>query len=115
MYMRQRKSMWVFFVLLAFVSLSVGLPIAWAQEVTANIVGSAKDPSGAPIPGATVTATDADRGTVYNTTTNDVGAYALQRIPVGNYTLKASAPGFQTAQYPAFTLVLNQTARIDIS
>ena len=38
----------------------------------------------------------------------------MPRIPVGNYQLKVSAQGFQTAVHPAFTLVLNQTARIDV-
>jgi len=77
-------------------------------------VGTIKDPSGAPVPGVTVIATDTARGTVYSAKTNDVGAYNISRIKVGSYTLKASAPGFQTVEYPAFTLVLNQTARIDI-
>ena len=38
----------------------------------------------------------------------------MPRIPVGNYRVKVSAKGFQTAVHPAFTLVLNQTARIDV-
>src|SRR5579863_6052346 len=101
-------------VLLALITFLSALPMAWSQEVTANIVGTIKDPSGAPVPGATVIATDTARGTVYTATTNDVGAYNISRIRVGSYTLKASAPGFQTVEYPAFTLVLNQTARIDI-
>ena len=102
-------------VLLALITFLAALPMAWSQEVTANIVGTIKDPSGAPVPGATVIATDTARGTVYSTKTNDVGAYNISRIKVGSYTLKASAAGFQTVEYPAFTLVLNQTARIDIS
>ncbi|HTM89215.1 MAG TPA: TonB-dependent receptor [Terriglobales bacterium] len=101
-------------VLLALITFLAALPMAWSQEVTANIVGTIKDPSGAPVPGVTVIATDTARGTVYSAKTNDVGAYNISRIKVGSYTLKASAPGFQTVEYPAFTLVLNQTARIDI-
>ena len=102
-------------VIIALTAFLTALPVAWSQEVTANIIGTVKDPSGAAVPGATVVATDTARGTVYSTTTNDVGAYAISRLKVGSYTLKASAPGFQTVQYPAFTLVLNQTARMDIS
>jgi hypothetical protein len=87
---------------------------AWSQEVTAAIVGTVTDPSGAPIPGATVSVTDVDRGTQFVATTNESGAYNVPRIPVGNYQLKVSAKGFQTAVHQAFTLVLNQTARIDV-
>src|SRR5438128_5172156 len=87
---------------------------AWTQEVTAAIVGTVADPSGAPIKDATVTAKDTGRGTVWTTKTNDAGVYNLLRVPVGTYELRASAQGFQTVAYPPFTLVLNQTARIDV-
>src|ERR1043166_8719554 len=87
---------------------------ASAQEVTASIVGTVSDPSGSAIKGATVTATSVERGTVWTAQTNDAGAYTLTRLPVGNYTVKVEAQGFQTSSYPAFTLVLNQTARIDV-
>lgn len=112
--MQHRERLWFSFIVLALITLFT-LPAAWSQEVTANIVGTVKDPSGAAVPGATVVATDTARGTVFSTKTNEVGAYALSRLNVGTYTLKATASGFQTVQYPAFTLVLNQTALIDIS
>jgi len=86
-----------------------------AQEVTAAITGRITDPSGAAIAGAKVTATDTQRGTVWPTTTNGDGVYNLPRVPVGTYTLKVESSGFQTASRSAFTLVLNQVARIDIS
>src|SRR5207302_2692050 len=83
---------------------------AWSQEVTAAIVGTVTDPSGAPIKGATVTATDAERGTEWPATTNDSGAYNLPRLSIGTYSVKVTASGFQTSVEKAFTLVLNQTA-----
>src|SRR5438477_7723347 len=96
-----------------FVRVLGSLPLS-AKEITAAIVGTVTDPSGAPISGASVTATDTERGIVWTAKTNDAGVYNLPRIPVGNYTLKVSAPGFQTAVHPPFTLVLNQTAPIDV-
>jgi len=109
-----RQSMRIGFALLVLIGLLGVLEPAWSQEVTASIVGTVVDPSGAPIKGATVTATDTDRGTVRTAETNDAGAYNVTRIPVGTYALKVTAPGFQTAVHPALTLVLNQTARIDV-
>jgi len=85
----------------------------WGQLVTAAITGTVVDPAGAPINGATVTATDTERGTVYNTKTNESGGFNFVRIPIGIYEVKATAPGFETAVQPPFTLVLNQTARIE--
>jgi len=86
----------------------------WSQEVTANIVGSVSDPSGAPIKGATVVASDVDRGTEWKDETNDAGTFNLLRLPVGTYTVKVSSQGFQTVEHAPFTLVLNQTARVDV-
>ena len=87
---------------------------AMGQEVTAAIVGTVTDPSGAPVAGAAVTATDTERGTVWTAKTNDTGAYNLLRLPIGSYKVKVAAQGFQSAEQSAFTLVLNQTARVDV-
>ncbi len=87
----------------------------FAQEVTASITGTITDPSGAPIVGAAVTAKDVDRGTSWSATTNEVGIYNILKIPVGNYSVRVEVKGFETAVYPTFTLVLNQTARVDVT
>ena len=109
-----RRSMKVGFVVLLVIGVLGVLQPAWSQEVTAAIVGTVTDPSGAPLKDADVTATDTERGTVLSTKTNDSGAYNITRVPVGTYTVKISAPGFQTAVHTGITLVLNQTARIDM-
>jgi hypothetical protein len=114
--MSMRKREWTRFSLALFllVGLLAAIQPAWSQEVTASIVGTITDPSGAPIVGATVTATDADRGVERTAKTNESGSYNFSRLPVGNYTVKTSAAGFQTAVRPPFNLVLNQTARLDM-
>ncbi len=109
-----RRSMKVGFVVLLLAGVLGVLQPAWSQEVTAVIVGTVTDPSGAPLKDADVTATDTERGTVLSTKTNDAGAYNITRVPVGSYTVKISAPGFQTAVHTGIVLVLNQTARIDM-
>ena len=88
-------------------------PQALAQQTTAIITGVVSDASGAAIAGAAVTATDVDRGTTLNTTSNRAGAYTFPSVPIGTYTLKIEATGFKSISYGAFTLVLNQTARFD--
>src|ERR1700685_2883083 len=101
-----RKSMGVGILLLA--GLLGALQSAWGQEVTAAIVGTVSDPSGAPIKSATVVARDTERGTVWSAQTNDSGTFSILRLPVGTYTAEATASGFEKAVYPPFTLVLNQ-------
>ncbi len=99
---------------LALAILICGANATYAQEVTATIAGTVTDPSGAAVVGATVTAKSVERGTTFVATTNDTGSYRIPQLSVGNYDLRVEKPGFQTALYPAFTLVLNQVARIDV-
>src|SRR5258707_6517224 len=112
--MSGRRSVAFCCVLFLLMALAGAVQSAWSQEVTAAIVGTVVDPSGAPIKGADVTVTDTERGTDWTTRTNDSGSYTLPRLPVGSYSVKVSATGFDTAVYPTFTLVLNQTARVDL-
>lgn len=108
-----KKLTWGLLSLFLLWALTGVLP-AWGQEVTAAIVGTVTDPSGAPVSGAKVVATDTERGTEWTAQTNDTGAFNLLRLPISTYTVKVTKDGFQTAVHPAFTLVLNQTARVDV-
>lgn len=103
-----------FLLLLALIGIVGMITPAMGQEVTAGIVGTVTDSSGAPINGALVTARDTERGTVWNVTTKDGGAYDIPRLPVGTFEVKVTSPGFETAIHPPFVLVLNQTARVDV-
>jgi hypothetical protein len=106
-----RQSIKVGLSLLLLFGLLGALETAWGQEVTASIVGSVVDPSGAPIKGAAVVARNTDQGVLYTAQTNDAGAFNLTHLPVGTYDVKATAPGFDTTVHAPFTLALNQTAR----
>jgi hypothetical protein len=109
-----KKLTWGLSLLLVLATMAAIVTPVWSQEVTASIVGTVSDPSGAPVRGASVVAADTDRGTVWTAQTNDSGVYTLLRLPIGTYQVRVSAAGFQTAVQPPFTLVLNQTARVDV-
>ena len=101
-------------VCLALAVLLSGASSAWGQEVTATITGTTTDPSGAAVVGARVTAKSVERGITYAAVTNESGIYRISQLPVGNYELRVEKDGFQTSAYPAFTLILNQVAVIDV-
>ncbi|MCU1233364.1 MAG: TonB-dependent receptor [Candidatus Solibacter sp.] len=65
-----------------------------AQIDTGAIVGTVRDASGAAIPKAAVTLTQAATGLNQNTATNDAGEYQFIALPPGTYSVKATAPGF---------------------
>jgi hypothetical protein len=103
------------FAVFAVTLMSALAPYAVGQDVSAGITGKITDPSAAPIPAATVTAKDVDRGTIAQTQTSTEGVYNFSRLPVGRYELRVEANGFQTAVHSPFTLVLNQVAKVDIA
>jgi len=88
--------------------------ISLCQTVTGSITGEVTDPSGAVIAGATVTAHSLDTGVDTSTTTNAVGFYRVEFLPIGNYQVSAQANGFNTANLPPFVLEVLQTASFAI-
>ena len=98
----------------ALILMLCGTHSALAQDVTATITGTVTDPSGGAVVGASVTAKSVERGETYTTTTGDSGLYRLSQLPVGHYELRVEKDGFQSSEYPAFELVLNQVGRIDV-
>ncbi len=112
--MKKLQSLLVAVFCLSLVLLMCGANAAFAQEVTATITGTITDQSGAAIAGANVVAKSTERGITYNSTSNESGLYRISNLPVGSYELRVEKEGFQTSAYPAFTLVLNQIARVDV-
>jgi hypothetical protein len=70
---------------------------AWAQKDTGSIVGVVRDAGGGVVPGAKVTARDADRGTQFETMTNGAGEYVAGPLKVGRYTVTVEKANFKTA------------------
>lgn len=84
----------------------------WAQA-TAQISGTVKDQSGAVLPGAEVTATQTDTGTVRMALSNETGSYVLSNLPTGPYKLEAALPGFRTFVQTGIVLQVNSNPVIN--
>ncbi|HXP85191.1 MAG TPA: TonB-dependent receptor [Bryobacteraceae bacterium] len=67
----------------------------WAQS-TAEISGTVKDPAGAVVAGADVTATQTETGVKRSVKTDAAGSFTLPNLAIGPYRLEAAAPGFRT-------------------
>jgi hypothetical protein len=82
---------------------------------TATFRGHIADPSGAVIPGATVTiATSA--GMAVTTTTSDAsGQYAVSGLAPGSYIVQTNVQGFAPFTSPAIVLAAGQVKHVDIS
>ncbi len=70
---------------------------AFAQVAgTGSIEGIVTDPSGAIVPGASVTATNVATGVDTPVKTTNSGVFAIPTLPPGEYTVTVTAVGFQT-------------------
>ena len=58
-----------------------GLPVPAHAQVGGSISGTVKDPSGALVPGVSVTATNTVLGTEFNAVTDGQGRYSFQKLP----------------------------------
>src|SRR5882672_9909349 len=70
---------------------------AFGQGAFGSIAGAVFDPSGALIPGVSVTATNVDTGVVATTLTNESGIYNFTSLQPGKFKVTAGLPGFQTS------------------
>lgn len=79
------------FIALLFLPLS-----SFAQKVTGTITGVVTDPTGAVVPGATVSAKNAATGTTRSAKTDANGVYTFPQVEVGDYAVTVAKEGFKT-------------------
>lgn len=75
-----------------------------AQERTGTISGTVSDPTGAMIPKAQVTISNEGTGLKRTVLTNDAGFFTVPDLPVGTYSVSASASGFKTGKHTGIDL-----------
>jgi hypothetical protein len=100
-------------VLVALLLLLPLVSISHAQVTSATIVGTVTDSSGAALPGATVTARNVDTGFNRTVPSNEDGAYRLEFLPIGSYTVEVTLSGFKTSTRSGIVLNVNDTAKVD--
>lgn len=81
--------------LLAVLVLICATGLAFGQAGTSTIRGTTVDPTGAVIPGATVTLTNPATSFSRTQLSNEMGGFSFELIPPGKYTLEAEIKGFK--------------------
>jgi hypothetical protein len=79
----------------AFGLLLMAASVARAQPTTSPIVGEVRGPSGATLPGVTVTAHHQESGLVREVVTGAEGEFTLAALPLGTYEVRAALDGFR--------------------
>ncbi|MBV9227575.1 MAG: TonB-dependent receptor, partial [Acidobacteriaceae bacterium] len=88
---------------------------SWSQLNTGSIAGAVKDPSGAVVPNAQVTLTDAAKGFTYTAVTDSNGFFTIRSLPAATYTERVEAPGFSPYERPNIVLNVGSALNADVS
>ena len=87
---------------------------ARSQGNFGGIVGIVTDQSGSAVAGATVTVLDVARGVTRTLTTDNGGQYLASNLIPGQYTVTATAMGFQQFKRENITLLVGQQVSVDV-
>src|ERR1039458_7026619 len=94
-------------------TLAMRVPALAQGETTSAIIGSVTDPSGAALPGATVTVTNVENGLKRFVKTDDSGRFSFPQLKPGTYAVKAEADRFETQQNNTVSAALGQKQTVD--
>ena len=107
---------------LIFSSLAIGIvfmgyaaPKASAQVLYGSVVGTVTDQTGAVLPKATVTITNAETGQAQEATTDDAGYYSVLDLLGGTYNVMVKATGFRPYEEKNVAICINTVRRVNIS
>src|SRR5882724_5492439 len=103
-----------FLIVIISALLSATVAFGQAQSNAADLQGYVRDPSGAAVTGATVTARNPATNFSRDVTTNDEGYYQITNLPPGSYEITVEAGGFAKGRIPSVTLTVGQRADLDI-
>ncbi|HTT66004.1 MAG TPA: carboxypeptidase-like regulatory domain-containing protein [Bryobacteraceae bacterium] len=82
---------------------------------TTSLNGVVSDPSGAVVPGAQITITNAATGAQRQTVSDSSGRYAVAEVQPGTYTLRARAKGFADQMIGNIELLVNSPATVNVT
>ncbi len=89
--------------------------LSFSQTSNATLGGTVSDPSGALLPGVSITAMNTATGIVTTVVSNDSGAYQFASLQTGSYTVTAELPGFQKQTRNGVALGVSQQVRLNFT
>jgi Carboxypeptidase regulatory-like domain len=92
-----------------------GLNVRSFAVLRATITGTVRDPSGAAVPDAKITAINAETGVATTTVSNKEGVYIVAQLREGPYVVTVESIGFSDAVAGDVILVARDIRRLDFS
>src|SRR5436305_3445603 len=98
----------------ALCALGLAASPIYGQAVSATLLGTVTDSSGAVIANAKVTATGTSTNSVRTAQTNESGNFTFPDITPGTYSITGEAAGFKREVRPRIDVVVNTSTRVDM-
>src|SRR5437588_11992874 len=86
----------------------------WSQTVQGVITGTVTDPTGAVVPGATVTITNVGTNASQTATTGSDGSYRFPLVPPGTYLVEVKAANFAVVRASGIVVQASQTVPFSV-
>jgi len=83
-------------------------------QVAGTISGFVRDPTGAALPAASVTAVSSEQQLTRSTRSDGTGFYNLLAMPPGTYQISVEAPGFEKQVQTGVRLTVSENLRLDM-
>src|ERR1017187_1074193 len=88
---------------------------AFAQSDRGTITGTISDPGGAVVAAAQIEARNLSTGLTYQSASTAPGNYTVTELPVGQYEIDVTVPGFKKYIRQGLVVQAAQTYRVDIA
>ncbi len=98
-----------------FLLLFLYVPRLNAQVLYGSVVGTVTDPTGAVVPGATVSITNSQTGQTREGTSDATGYYSILNVLDGTYDLSVKMTGFRNYLEKGITVSINTVTRINVN
>src|SRR5215831_7033873 len=95
------------------VVLSIVHPMPIFAQATAAILGTVSDPTAAVIGGAQVQLKNTGTGLTLSSVADEQGRYRFPELPIGEYEVQASEPGFQTVVHRGIMVTVGSNPVVD--
>src|SRR5437773_11469180 len=95
--------------------LLLSVSFVFGQTARGTITGTVTDVTSAVIPGVSITATNRETSSRYETITTETGNYTLTQLPAGVYELSVELPGFKKYVRQGITVQVSTILRIDVA
>jgi len=107
--LRRRWPIWAAFAI-AFL-----FPLLLSAQANGSFSGNVDDKSGSGVPGASVTVTSQETGQARAVKTDGAGHYLAPLLPVGMFTVRVDATGFNSAETKDLRLQVDEARELDFT